>query len=262
MSAISPARSASWRWPGARIGSATPPPTSSCAIRSCSRRRCRAFFFPAIARAFISISTTSKAQAGDYTIAVTGADALAANANQKLTLRAKERGALTVPLTASAAGSGTVRVKVSGPVRFCAGTKLRAHGAVAGANPGAAHDQADRQGRKSDGVERPVCRSRPRHRRGVDFGRRFDGARCGEPCWRRSIAIRIAVRSRSRAARCRCSMSAIWPKARTSPSIRRPISAFATPSRCCSRGRTPTVRSASGVSAAMTSGSTPTSPTF
>ena len=57
-------------------------------------------------------------QAGDYAIAVTGADALAANANQKLTLRAKERGALTVPLTASAAGSGTVQVKVSGPAGF------------------------------------------------------------------------------------------------------------------------------------------------
>ncbi len=57
-------------------------------------------------------------QAGDYAIAVTGADALAAGATQKLTLRAKERGALTVPLTASAAGSGTVRVTVTGPAGF------------------------------------------------------------------------------------------------------------------------------------------------
>ncbi len=57
-------------------------------------------------------------QAGDYAIAVTGADALTATASQKLTLRAKERGALTVPLTASAAGSGTIRVTVSGPAGF------------------------------------------------------------------------------------------------------------------------------------------------
>ena len=57
-------------------------------------------------------------QAGDYTIAVTSADALSANATQKLTLRAKERGAANVPLSATTAGAGTVRVKVSGPGGF------------------------------------------------------------------------------------------------------------------------------------------------
>ncbi len=57
-------------------------------------------------------------QAGDYSIAVTSADALSANATQKLTLRAKERGAANVPLSAAAAGAGTVRVKVSGPGGF------------------------------------------------------------------------------------------------------------------------------------------------
>ena len=56
--------------------------------------------------------------AGDYTIAVAGVDALAANATQKLSLRAKERGAATVPLIANAAGNGTVRVSVSGPSGF------------------------------------------------------------------------------------------------------------------------------------------------
>ena len=44
-------------------------------------------------------------QAGDYTIAVTSADALSANATQKLTLKAKERGAANVPLSAAAAGA-------------------------------------------------------------------------------------------------------------------------------------------------------------
>ncbi len=59
-------------------------------------------------------------QAGDYTIAVTAADAVAsgASATQKLALRAKERGAVTVPIAATAAGSGAVRVSVSGPSGF------------------------------------------------------------------------------------------------------------------------------------------------
>jgi alpha-2-macroglobulin len=57
-------------------------------------------------------------QAGDYTIAVTSSDALSATSSQKLTLRAKERGAATVPLTATAAGNGTVKVSVSGPGGF------------------------------------------------------------------------------------------------------------------------------------------------
>ncbi len=56
--------------------------------------------------------------AGDYTIAVTGADALSSSANLKLALRAKERGAANVPLTATAAGNGTVRISVSGPNGF------------------------------------------------------------------------------------------------------------------------------------------------
>jgi alpha-2-macroglobulin len=57
-------------------------------------------------------------EAGDYAIVVTSADALAANATKQLTLRAKERGALVVPLAATAAGSGSVRVNVSGPSGF------------------------------------------------------------------------------------------------------------------------------------------------
>jgi alpha-2-macroglobulin len=57
-------------------------------------------------------------EAGDYTVAVTGSDALVASATQNLTLHAKERGAITVPLTANAAGSGTVRVSVTRPSGF------------------------------------------------------------------------------------------------------------------------------------------------
>jgi len=57
-------------------------------------------------------------QAGEYTIAVTSADALSASATQKLTLKAKERGAASVALAATAAGNGTVRVSVTGPGGF------------------------------------------------------------------------------------------------------------------------------------------------
>jgi uncharacterized protein YfaS (alpha-2-macroglobulin family) len=59
-------------------------------------------------------------QAGDYAIAVSTSDAVVAGAgaSQKLTLRAKERGAVTIPVTASAAGSGAVRVNVTGPSGF------------------------------------------------------------------------------------------------------------------------------------------------
>ena len=59
-------------------------------------------------------------QAGDYAIAVAATDAVAAGtgAAQKLTLRAKERGAVTIPVTANAAGSGTLRIDLTGPSGF------------------------------------------------------------------------------------------------------------------------------------------------
>ena len=128
-----------------------------------------------------------------------------------------------MPLTATAAGNGTVRVKVSGPVGFCARTKLRARGAAAGANSGAAHDQTDRQGRKPDAVERrclPISFPAPARCRFRSALRRRSMRRA---CWRRSIVIRSAARSRSRAARCRCFTSANWPRGTLSAPIQPPI---------------------------------------
>ncbi len=57
---------------------------------------------------------------GDYNVAVTATDAVlvGAGANQKLTLAAKQRGDLSIPVTANAAGPGTVKVSVSGPSGF------------------------------------------------------------------------------------------------------------------------------------------------
>jgi hypothetical protein len=60
--------------------------------------------------------------AGDYTIAVTSADAViaGAGATQKLTLRAKERRSADIPITADKTGSGTIKVAVSGPAGYAA----------------------------------------------------------------------------------------------------------------------------------------------
>jgi alpha-2-macroglobulin len=59
-------------------------------------------------------------QPGDYTIAVSANDAvlIGAGATQKLTLAAKQRGSVTVPVIANGAGNGTVQVSVSGPAGF------------------------------------------------------------------------------------------------------------------------------------------------
>jgi uncharacterized protein YfaS (alpha-2-macroglobulin family) len=57
---------------------------------------------------------------GDYAVAVTTADTIMAGAGaaQKLTLAAKARGALSVPITTNGAGNGTVKVSVNGPAGF------------------------------------------------------------------------------------------------------------------------------------------------
>ncbi|HZC56471.1 MAG TPA: alpha-2-macroglobulin [Xanthobacteraceae bacterium] len=59
-------------------------------------------------------------QPGDYTIALTSAEAViaGAGATQKLTLRAKERGSVEIPITADKAGSGAVKIAVSGPAGY------------------------------------------------------------------------------------------------------------------------------------------------
>ena len=59
-------------------------------------------------------------QPGDYTIALSTAEAIiaGAGATQTLTLRAGARGAIDVSITANAAGSGTVKVSVTGPPGF------------------------------------------------------------------------------------------------------------------------------------------------
>jgi hypothetical protein len=59
-------------------------------------------------------------QPGDYAITVSSADAVMAGAGaaQTVTLRAKARGGIDVPITASAAGNGAIKVNVTGPAGF------------------------------------------------------------------------------------------------------------------------------------------------
>ena len=58
--------------------------------------------------------------AGDYNVAVAGVGpvTLAGNATQKITLAAKQRTHISLPVTASAAGQGTITVNVTGPNDF------------------------------------------------------------------------------------------------------------------------------------------------
>ena len=58
--------------------------------------------------------------AGDYGLTVTAADPLAIGgaATQKLTLRAKERGAVNVPISANGVGNASIKVAVTGPAGY------------------------------------------------------------------------------------------------------------------------------------------------
>ena len=145
-----------------------------------------------------------------------------------------------------------------GAGRLRARTKLRDERQAGDAGAGAAHGEADRQGREPDAVERSVRRSRAGHRHGGGFGRRLDRARRRIPAqgarplslWllgadhqpgdaaalRQRACERCpsGARRRHRPAHPRCHRSRAW------------------------RGSRRTVRSASGASAAMTPGSMPT----
>ena len=155
--------------------------------------------------------------AGDYTIAVTSADALSATSNQKLDLaREGARRRAMFRSRAAAAGNGTVRISVSGPGGFALQRSYASDGALAGRDHGAPDGQAARQRRKSRRC-RATCSP-------ISFPAparcRFRSARWRHStrrgCSPRSTAIRFAARSRSRAARCRFFMSAISPRTRRS----------------------------------------------
>ena len=205
----------------------------------------------------------SKAQPGDYTIAVTSADAViaGAGATQKLTLRAKERGATDVPITADKAGSGTVKVAVSGPGGYALSrsytlqvrppaqilarrtVKQLAKGESVTLSSDMFADLVPGTGSVSVSVGSSTALDAAGLLAALD---RYPYPLLGtdhEP----GAAAPLYERSRD--------------AKRMSRSSQIPISAFATPSTAFWRGRAATARSACGVRAAMTCGSIPTSPT-
>ena len=101
----------------------------------------------------------------------------------------------------------------------------------------------------------------PGHRRRLRLGVAARRPRRAGAARRRSTATLTAARSRSSAGRCRCSTSTSSRRRSSSASTARPTSACATRSSACWPARIRTAPSASGASAARTSGSTPTSPT-
>ena len=262
VAATSPARCASWRWRGARTKSATPRPTSTVRDPVVLTATLPRFLLPGDRSQRSSRSRQCRRPGGrlHHRASTTAADRrrrrrdAKADAARQRTRRARPfRSPPTPPATAPCGCRST------GPAGFALERSYRACGAAAGANPGAAHGEADRQGRKPDAVERYVCRSRSRHRRGFDFGRRLDGARCGGLLAALDrYPYRCSEQITSRALPL-LYVSDLASDAHVAP-IRRPISAFATRSKRCSRGRTATARSACGASAATTSGSTPMSP--
>ncbi len=116
----SPAPSASWRWPGPRTRSARP--STDVIVRDpvVLTATLPRFLLPGD-RSTVHLDLDNvEGQPGDYAITLSTTDAVVAGvgATQKLTLRAKARGAVTIPVTASAAGNGAVKINVSGPGGF------------------------------------------------------------------------------------------------------------------------------------------------
>ena len=116
---------------------------------------------------------------GDYNLAVAtdGAARLDGNQPSVLKLAAKQRDRVSIPVTASGAGPGTVTVKVSGPDNFATRAQLCARRAARDPNPDTAHRTHARQGRDAHVVERSVCRIRAGHRPRRSVGCRLNVAR-------------------------------------------------------------------------------------
>ena len=125
---------------------------------------------------------------GDYKIAVTTDGPLSVEGgDQTLTLDAKKRGAVTLPVSATGVGHGTGRAHRQWARRLHARARISALGAAGDADPRAPHGQAARTGSKHHHLRRCVRRSRPGNRQGLALGdadgrtRRGDVARGARP---------------------------------------------------------------------------------
>ncbi len=115
--------------------------------------------------------------AGDYRLEVKGEGIAGATAPQTLRLDAGQRRSVAVPLAASAAGTASVSVRLSGPGELPARAQLCAPGETGDADHRATHGQAARQGRKPRAVERHARRSGAGDRSRRAVGRPFVRAR-------------------------------------------------------------------------------------
>ena len=197
---------------------------------------------------------------GDYRVSVTaeGPVRLGASAPQTLRLRAQQRDRLTVPLTASAAGTANLKVQITGPGNFAIDRSYALTARPANRTLARRTIRTIAAGESLDAVGRHVRRPGSRHRQRRGLGGAVDGARRRlAPQGARSLSVRLlrADRQPRHAAPLRqraCGGVASFR------SMRGSTSASATPSTACWRGRAPTARSACGRWAARMPGSTPT----
>ncbi len=120
--------------------------------------------------------------AGDYAISVSAqGTAKIEGGKQTLTLDAKKRGHVSLPVTASGAGASTIDVSVSGPNGFALDRAYALNVRPATQTLVAPQRAAACRRRDADAQPRHVRRLRARHRTRGALGRDLDLARCREP---------------------------------------------------------------------------------
>ena len=171
--------------------------------------------------------------AGDYnvTVATDGTVKRDGEGPQKLTLAAKQRGRISVPVTAQGSGVGTVTINVAGPNGF-----TQARGYALDVRP--ATQLLTRRTVRALATGETLTLSNDLFadfvpgtgRVGLSVGL-STSLDVGDACSMRSTAIRSAAPSRSPAARWRCSMSTNWRHRRGWRPTARSIRASRMPSR-------------------------------
>ncbi len=153
---------------------------------------------------------------GDYTRdgQERGPANIGGDAVKGISLAAKQRSAMTVPVTASSAGPSNISIAVSGPNGFALERRYALVGEAGDADPDAPHGASRSRVEKASPCRLiclPIWCQVPAASRSRSVPRPRSMRR---PCCGRSTAIRSAVLSRSSAARCRCSMPTISPRRR------------------------------------------------
>ena len=118
---------------------------------------------------------------GDYKVAVaTDGPLSVAGGDKTIALDAKKRGAVTMPISATGVGAGTVAVAVIRPGRLHAFAPISADGPPGDANSGAAHGETARSRPEHHAVRRCVFRPGARYRQCRAIGDAVGRARRGD----------------------------------------------------------------------------------